>query len=90
MTSAFFGVKNLKFFKIYDVSTWTSGRGLSQGGHGGGQFFEILCGRILCTAPNVLYNQMVTCRHTCRYDKTWYSKYFCTYSRPTNLFGNQN
>jgi len=51
-TSAIFWGKRLGFFKIYGVSAWTSG--LSQCGHfadkgegGGGQFFAILCGRLL-------------------------------------------
>jgi len=48
----FYG-KNFAFFEIYDVSART--RGLSQCGHfsnkGRGQFFAILCGHHLWTAP---------------------------------------
>jgi len=40
-TSALFGVKNLEFFEIYGVSARTKG----------GQFFAILCGRLLRMAP---------------------------------------
>jgi len=40
-TSALFGAKNAGFFKIYGVSARTRG----------GQFFAILCGRLLWTAP---------------------------------------
>jgi len=51
-TSALFGAKFFGFFKIYGVSARTR---LSQGGcfadKRGGQFFAILCGRPLLTAP---------------------------------------
>jgi len=53
-TSALFEEKNLEIFEIYEVSART--RGLSQFGHfankgGRDQFFAILCGRPLWTAP---------------------------------------
>jgi len=41
-TSALFGAKNIGFFEIYGVSARTGGEG---------QFFAILCGRPLWTAP---------------------------------------
>jgi len=56
-TSALFGVINCGFFEIYGVSARSRGKvGLSQCGHfadkeGGGQFFAILCERLLWTAP---------------------------------------
>jgi len=43
-TSELFGKKNIELFVIYGVSVRT----------GGGQFFAILCGRLLWTAPNVV------------------------------------
>jgi len=54
--STLFGGKNIGFYEIYGVSARTWGRGLSQCGQfvdkeGGGQFFAILCGRLLWTAP---------------------------------------
>jgi len=54
-TSAFFGAKSFGSFEIYGVSAWARGRGLSQCEHfedkeGGGQFFAILCGRLLWMA----------------------------------------
>jgi len=52
-TSALFGAKTFKFFKIYGVSART--RGLSSADilrtRGRGQFFAILCRRLLWTAP---------------------------------------
>jgi len=54
-TSALFGGKNFGIFEIYGMSART--RGLSQCGHfadkcEGDQFFAILCGRPLWTAPS--------------------------------------
>jgi len=43
-TSELSGAKNFEFFKIYEVSART----MREEGH----FFEILCGRLLRTAPN--------------------------------------
>jgi len=51
-TSALFGAKNFGFFEIYGVSARAGG--LSQCGHfsdKGVNFFAILCGRPLWTAP---------------------------------------
>jgi len=42
--STLFGAKNFEFFQIYGMSTRTR---VSRG-----QFFAILCGRLLWTAPN--------------------------------------
>jgi len=55
-TSALFVAKtNIKFFKIYSVSTWTGGRGIGASADifwtRGGQFFMILCRHPLWTAP---------------------------------------
>jgi len=51
LTSALFITKN---FEIYGVSARTR--------EGGGQFFAILCGRLLWTAPNsACYNFVVLC-----------------------------
>jgi len=55
-TSALFGTKNVGFFEIDSVPVRTRtffGKG------GGGQFFAILCGSPLWTAPKV--NHSVTC-----------------------------
>jgi len=54
-TSTLFGAKIIVFFEIYGRSAWT--RELRQCGlfadkGGGGQFFAILCGRILWTTPS--------------------------------------
>jgi len=67
-TSALFGAKNFGLFKIYGVSAPTRVEGmLSQCGHfadkgEGGQFFTILCGRLLWTAPkNTFVNYCKVC-----------------------------
>jgi len=57
-TSALFGAKNFEFFEIYGVSERTRGGGRVERvwtfcGQGG-QFFAILCGRLLWTAPYCL------------------------------------
>jgi len=60
--SAFFGAKNFGFYEICGVSARTRGRGvLSQCGKEEGQFFVILCGRHLWTAPNyeIISNNVV-------------------------------
>jgi len=51
--SAHFGEKNLRFFKIYDVSAWTRGEKVSpmRTRGRGDQFFAIFCGRLLWKAP---------------------------------------
>jgi len=59
-TSADVGAKNFKFFEIYGMSART--RGVVQCGHfsdkgEGGQFFAILCGRLLWTAPYCFLQQ---------------------------------
>jgi len=58
-TSTLFDAKNLRTFEIYDVFTRT--RGVEPvrtffGQEGGGQFFAILCGRLLWTAPYLSIN----------------------------------
>jgi len=65
-TSVLFGAKNFGFIEIYGVSVRTKGREFNQCGHFadkgvGGQFFAILCGRLLWTAPNVF----PICLHFC-------------------------
>jgi len=53
-TTALFDTKNFGFFEIYGVSTQTGGVKPVRtfcGQGGGGQFFVILCGRPLWTAP---------------------------------------
>jgi len=53
-TSALFGEKNFGFFEIYSVSAWTRRGVESVRARGkGGQFFAILCGRLLWTAPKL-------------------------------------
>jgi len=56
-TSALFSAKNFAFFKIYGVSTRTRVERVEPvrtffGQGWRGQFFAILCGRLLWTAPN--------------------------------------
>jgi len=55
-TSTLFGTKNFEFFEIYGVSARTRGvkpvRTFCGQGVKGGQFFVILCRRLLWTAPN--------------------------------------
>jgi len=55
-TSALFCVKNFGFYEIYGVTAWTRKvepvrTFFGKGGEGGSQFFSILCGRLLWTAP---------------------------------------
>jgi len=51
-----FGAKNLRFSKLmvcpHGQGGWTSADILQIGGGRGGQFFAILCGRLLWTDPN--------------------------------------
>jgi len=50
--SAFFAAKNIGFFEMYGVSARTRGVEPVRTFCGrGGQFFAILCGRLLWTAP---------------------------------------
>jgi len=53
-TSALFDAKNFGIFEIFDVSVRTRGRG--------GQFFAILCGRPLWTAPCYIFRDFSTSR----------------------------
>jgi len=58
-TSALFGEKNFGFLEIYGVftSARTRGRGVEPvRTRGRDQFFAILCGRLLWTAPNTYRN----------------------------------
>jgi len=63
-TSAFFGAKTFGFFEVYGVSARTRGVGPVRGfcGQGGrGQFFTILCGRLLWTAPYKAVTKLKIC-----------------------------
>jgi len=51
-TSALFGEKNVEFFEIYGVSARKGGRGIEPLRTFYGQFFAILYGRLLWTAPS--------------------------------------
>jgi len=60
-TSTLIGTKNFGFFEIYGVFARTRGGWASadifRTMGNGGQFFAILCGRPLWTAPNYLLSQ---------------------------------
>jgi len=65
--TVFFGAKNFRFFEIYGVSARTTGEGVEPvrtffGQERGGQFFEILYGR-LCARPlnTFMYPQKYLC-----------------------------
>jgi len=64
-TSELFGAKNFGFFKIYGVSARTRVEGLSQCRHFSDkerdQFFAILRGRLLWTAPNIYIIRLNQC-----------------------------
>jgi len=54
-TSALFGTKNFRFFEIYSVSARTREEGVEpERTRGRDQFFAILCGRLLWTAPYMI------------------------------------
>jgi len=58
--SAIFGAKTSRFFEIYGVSAWTKGVEPVRtfcGQEERGQFFTILCGRLLWTAPYEWWKQ---------------------------------
>jgi len=57
-TSTLFSAKNFGFFKTYGVSVEPVRTFFGQGGERGGQFFEIFCGRPLCTDPSFI-NELV-------------------------------
>jgi len=52
-TFILFSAKNYGFFEICGVSAWTRGIELLQTRGEEGQFFTILCRRLLWMAPNV-------------------------------------
>jgi len=65
-TSALLNAKNFGFFEIYGVSAQTRGSGLSQCGHFAGkegQFFAMLCGRLLWTALTTYILKMCVMFH---------------------------
>jgi len=55
---ALFGAKNFKFFEIYGLSARTSGGGQCRQR---GQFFAILCGRLLWMTPLHAYMYILNC-----------------------------
>jgi len=57
-TSALFGPKSFGFLEIYGAPA-RAGGGIEPVGHFAdkkGKFFAILCGRLICTAPNVYFS----------------------------------
>jgi len=46
-TFELFAAKNFRFFENYGESAWTGGRAVRRFFEQGGQFFVILCGRLL-------------------------------------------
>jgi len=67
-TSALFGAKNFRFRNLLCVRTDMRGEGLTQCVHFAdkgerGQFFAILCGRLLWTALNIPYSSTPYVKH---------------------------